>query len=362
MLEGVRIIEIEGLGPGPFAAMMFADLGAEVIVVHRDQPPSPSWPDRNLIDRGKRSIVLDLKREADQATLAALLDSADGLIEGFRPGVMERLGFGPEKVHETNPALIYGRITGWGQEGPMAELAGHDLNYIGVSGALWYASDPGTPPFTPPTLTGDIGGGALYLVTGMLAGLLKARTSGRGCVVDAAIVDGSAHTMNLLMSTHAAGLLGNARGTSYLDGPPWSRCYATADGEWLSVQCLEAKFYAEFLSILGLSDDPGFRQSPDPGSWPELTSRFTDIFARHDLAYWTSLFDGSDACVAPVLSPGNAKQHRHMQARQTWLEIDGQLQARAAPRFDGQRPADPAVAPTRGQHTAEILEELSQRD
>ena len=359
MLDGVRIIEIEGLGPGPFAAMMFADLGAEVIVVHREQPPSPAWPDRNLIDRGKRSIVLDLKQDADRQTLAQLLDTADGLIEGFRPGVMERLGFGPEQVHESNPSLVYGRITGWGQDGPLAQVAGHDLNYIGLSGALWYASDPSTPPFTPPTLTGDIGGGALYLVTGMLAGLLKARSTGKGCVVDAAIVDGSAHTMNLLMSTQAAGLLSQQRGMSYLDGPPWSRCYATADGQWLSVQCLEAKFYAEFLEKLGLRDDPDFSQNPDPAAWPELTARFKTIFASHNRKHWIDLFDGSDACVAAVLSPGDSQDQPHMRARQTWLEKNGQLQARPAPRFDGRLPDVPADPPKRGEHTAEIRAELS---
>ncbi|MEM1175070.1 MAG: CaiB/BaiF CoA-transferase family protein [Pseudomonadota bacterium] len=361
MLDGLRIIEIEGLGPGPFAAMMFADLGAEVIVVHRQQPPAPSWPERSLIDRGKRSIVLDLKQDTDRDTLSQLLDSADGLIEGFRPGVMERLGFGPDKVHATNPKLVYGRITGWGQDGPLAECAGHDLNYIGVSGALWYASDPDSPPFTPPTVNGDIGGGALYLVTGMLAALLRARGSGKGCVVDAAVVDGSAHAMNLLLSTHAAGLHGDRRGKGYLDGPPWSRCYATADRKWLSVQCLEAKFYTEFLALLGHADDPAFAQTPDPASWPALTQRFEQLFAEHDRDYWTRLFDGSDACVAPVLSPAESSRQPHMRQRETWLVEDGQLQARSAPRFDGQRPPAPRRSPCRGEDAAAIRADLAQR-
>ena len=358
MLDGIRIVEIEGLGPGPFAGMLLADLGADVIVVHRKQPPSPGWPERNLIDRGKRSIVLDLKDDDDRRTLSKLLATADGLIEGFRPGVMERLGFAPEAVHKENPALVYGRITGWGQEGPRSSLAGHDLNYIGVSGALWYASEPSTPPFTPPTLTGDIGGGAMYLVTGMLAGLLKAKSTGKGCVVDAAIVDGSAHTMNLLMSTRAAGLLNDERGLSYLDGPPWSRCYASADGRWLSVQCLEPRFYAEFLDRLGLGDDPDFQQNPDPASWPALTERLKKIFAGHPLQHWLSLFENSDACIAPVLSPVESRQDPHMLTRQTWVEKGGQLQARAAPRFDGQLPDEPGEAPVRGEHTEEILAQL----
>ncbi len=358
MLDGIRIVEIEGLGPGPFAGMLLADLGADVIVVHRKEPPSPTWPERNLIDRGKRSITLDLKSADDRTVLAKLLATADGLIEGFRPGVMERLGFAPDVVHKDNPALVYGRITGWGQDGPRASLAGHDLNYIGLSGALWYASEASTPPFTPPTLTGDIGGGAMYLVTGMLAGLLRAKTSGKGCVVDAAIVDGSAHTMNLLMSTRAAGLLDEVRGQSYLDGPPWSRCYATADDRWLSVQCLEPKFYTEFLEKLGLDGDAEFRQDPNPAAWPALIKRFSVLFAEHPLEHWLSLFDNSDTCIAPVLSPVESQREPHIQARKTWLEKDGQLQARAAPRFDGQVPADPGDAPARGEQSAEILAQL----
>lgn len=358
MLDGVRIVEIEGLGPGPFAAMTLADLGADVIVVHRPEPPVPSWPEKNLIDRGKRSIVLDLKEDSDRQTLTRLVESADGLIEGFRPGVMERLGLGPDTLLSKNPALVYGRITGWGQDGPLSPVAGHDLNYIGTSGALWYASEPTTPPFTPPTLTGDIGGGALYLVAGMLAALLRSRASGKGCVVDAAIVDGSAHALNLLMSTRAAGLPGRERGTGYLDGPPWSRCYKTADARWLSVQCLEARFYAKFLERLGLADEAALQQNHDPSSWPSMTAHFKAVFAAHDLDHWVALFDGSDACVAAVLSPDESRQHAHMQSRQVWVETDGQLQARAAPRFDGQVPDSPTTPPARGEHGDAILAEL----
>ena len=217
MLEGIRIIELEGLGPGPFAAMMLADLGADVIVVHRPSSSVPSMPEQNIIDRGKRSIVLDLKNKDDLTNMKKLIATADGLIEGFRPGVMEGLGLGPEVILKNHPGLVYGRMTGWGQNGPKAKDAGHDLNYIALSGALWYASSAGTPPFTPPTLAGDIGGGALYLVAGILAGLLRAQSTGKGTVIDAAIVDGSAHMMNLLMSTQAAGLLSPNRGESFLD-------------------------------------------------------------------------------------------------------------------------------------------------
>ena len=264
MLEGIRIIEIEGLGPAPFAGMLLADLGAEVIVVHRDEPPVAGAPDASIIDRGKKSIVLDLKNEQDIAVLKQLIRTADGLIEAFRPGVMERLGLGPDAVREGHPRLVYGRLTGWGQDGPKAQNAGHDLNYIGLSGALWYASEAGDPPFSPPTLVGDIGGGAMYLVTGMLAGLLNAQRTGKGTVIDAAIVDGSAHMMNLLMTAQAVGMLGHDRGTGILDGSPWSRCYQCSDGGWLAVQCLEPKFFAEFCERLGVGDHDSLQQNPNP--------------------------------------------------------------------------------------------------
>ena len=358
MLEGIRIIEIEGLGPAPFAGMMFADLGAEVIVVHRDPPPVPNAPERSLLDRGKKSIVLDLKDDADIAVLKRLIASADGLIEGFRPGVMERLGIGPDDVHEKNPQLVYGRLTGWGQDGPMASNAGHDLNFIGLSGALWYASPPGKPPFTPPTLVGDIGGGAMYLVTGMLAGLLRASQSGQGTVVDAAIVDGSAHMMNLVATAWSVGMLGAERGASILDGAPWSRCYACSDGGFMSVQCLEPKFYAEFLDRLGVAQDKAYAQNPDPESWPALSQLFERLFASKSMSEWTALFTDSDACVAPVLQPSQAARHPHLAERETWAEINGQLQARAAPRFDGREPDDPGTPPKRGAQTQEILASL----
>ena len=231
MLSDVRIIEIEALGPAPFASMLLADLGADVITVHRKTASDvPGKGDNNLLDRGKRSIALDLKAPEDVAVLKALLRGADGLIEGFRPGVMERLGLGPDECLAVQPRLVYGRMTGWGQDGLKAREAGHDLNYIGISGALWYASPEGTAPFPPPTLVGDIGGGALYLVIGMLSALLKARATGQGTIVDAAIVDGSAHMMNLLMSLRAAGSFQTERGHSLLDGPHWSRAYRCSDG------------------------------------------------------------------------------------------------------------------------------------
>lgn len=360
MLQGIRIVEIEGLGPGPFAAMMLADLGADVVVVHRKSGSSaPGAPQSNPLDRGKRAIALDLKDPGDLQVVRLLVSRADGLIEGFRPGVMERLGLGPADCQALNPRLVYGRMTGWGQTGPRAQEAGHDLNYVSLSGAAWYASDAGQAPFTPPTLVGDIGGGALYLVAGMLAGIIRAGRSGQGTVVDAAIVDGSAHMMNLLMSLGASGGLSMQRGQSILDGPHWSRAYACADGGWISVQCLEPKFYATFLETLGLQQAPELASQYDPAQWPAQTAVLAAVFSAQPQAHWADLFAGTDACVAPVLSPERSAQDPHMQARGTWAQVDGLWQAAPAPRFDGQPPHTPAAAPLRGQHTQDILAELA---
>ena len=354
MLTGLRIIEFEGLGPGPFASMMLADLGAEVIVVHRPREGPPS-----LLDRGKRSIVLDLKDDSDLKIARALIQTADGLIEGLRPGVMERLGLGPEECRAHNAKLVYGRMTGWGQTGPRAQTAGHDLNYIGLSGALWYAGAPGTPPMTPATLLGDIGGGAMYLVAGMLAGFLNAARTGQGTVVDAAIVDGSAHMMALLMSMVPEGNLREARGQSLLDGPHWCRSYACADGAWLSVQCLEPKFYAAFLNRMGLAQDPDFIEQNDIASWPAQTETLAEIFSMQPRHYWLNLFDGTDACVAPVLAPWQAAEEPHMAERRVWQRIDGALQPAPAPRFDGKlTPTDPPVI--RGADSEAIRREFHQ--
>lgn len=357
MLNGIRIIEIEGIGPAPFSAMHMADLGAEVIVVHRKGGnPTPGMPTLPVIDRGKLSIELDLKDTADVATLKKLLRTADGLIEGFRPGVMEKLGLGPVDCHAINPALVYGRMTGWGQDGPMATMAGHDMNYIGLSGALWYASLPGQPPVAPPTLVGDIGGGALYLTVGMLAGILNARASGEGTVVDAAIVDGSAHMMNLLMALRQAGPQNSQRGASLLDGPHWSRSYACADGGFISVQCLEPKFYEIFIGLLELNDDPDFATQFDPESWPQAMQRLVDLFATQSRDHWAEIFTDTDACAAPILSPDEALNHPLSKARGIW-QGDGPLQAAPAPRFDGHA-VTPGKVPARGAHTDEILAEL----
>ena len=363
MLNGIRIIEVEGLGPGPFAGMLLADLGADVIVVHRKGGnPTPGVPDKPLLDRGKRSIALDLKDPEDKATFLQLATTTDGLIEGFRPGVMEKLGLGPEDLHALNPRLAYGRMTGWGQSGPLAHAAGHDLNYISLSGALWPASLPGTPPVTPATLVGDIGGGALYLVIGLLSAILNARQTGKGTTVDAAIVDGSAHMMNLMMTLRQVSPGYGARGTSPLDGAHWSRSYRCADEGFVSVQCLEPKFYALFLEKLGLTEDADFAPARqfDASTWPQATERLAALFASEPRDHWARLFLGTDACVAPVLSPDEAAAHPLNASRGHWLTAEGTLQAAPAPRFDG-KCTTPGPIPARGQHDTEIRAELAAR-
>ena len=359
-LAGVRIVEIEGIGPGPFAAMMLADLGADVVVVHRPRSgPVIGLMDRPVTDRGKRSLVLDLKSDADRDVVLKLLVHADGLIEGFRPGVMERLGLGPDICHAVNPRLVYGRMTGWGQDGPLAERAGHDLNYISMAGALWSSGLDDERPAVPPTLVGDIGGGAMYLVAGMLSGIIAAGRTGQGTVVDAAIYDGAAHMQNLLMSIAGRVEDGPSAQANPLVGAHWSRTYRCADGGFVSVQCLEPKFYAEFLGKLGLSEDTDFVEHQfNKDAWPGLADRLALIFAAHKRSHWEELFDGSDACVAPVLSPRDAFAHPQNMARQTWHEVNGALQAAAAPRFDGQSPLFPASIPERGQDTKTILDGL----
>ena len=359
MLQGIRVIEVEGLGPGPFTGMLLADLGAEVIVVHRKGgSTAPGLPEKAILDRGKRSIELNLKDETDIETFMDLVASADGLIEGFRPGVMERLGLGPEACHAVNPALVFGRMTGWGQDGPLSQSAGHDLNYISMAGAAWYASDAGDAPFTPPTLVGDIGGGAMYLAVGLLAGIMQARANGRGTVVDAAIYDGTAHMMNLMMTMRQTGGFVGERGASLLDGSHWSRSYRCADGRYISVQCLEPKFYAVFAEHLGLTGDPEFARQFDKSLWPKLTARLQDIFATQPQDHWATLFLGTDACVAPVLSPQEAAAHAMNHARKTWHEADGILQAAPAPRFSGAPDWTPPDIPRRGAHSDEIRAEL----
>ena len=356
MLDGIRIVEFEALGPAPFAGMLLADLGAEVIVVHRPgDPANPAKTATSLLDRGKRSITLDLKDAGDHATARALIVSADALIEGLRPGTMERLGLGPADAHALNPALVYGRMTGWGQDGPRATQAGHDLNYLALSGALFYAGLPDEVPAVPPTMLGDTGGGALYLAVGLLGGIVKARDTGKGCVVDAAILDGASHLMALLLSMGPRFSTG-ARGRSLLDGPHWSRCYACADGRHIAVQCLEPGFHAVFLERLGLAADPAFAAPYDPATWPAATDRLAALFVTRARDHWAAVFADTDACVAPVLTPDEVRADPHVAARGIWQ----QGAPMPAPRFDG-AVRRPGPVPDRGGETDVILQELTDR-
>lgn len=353
VLSGIRIVEFEGLGPCPFCGMLFADLGAEVILVERkggaNMGPSA------IFNRGKKSIALDLKNEAAREIALGLIAQSDAVIEGMRPGVMERLGLGPDAARERNEKIVYGRLTGWGQNGPLAHTAGHDVNYVGRSGAAWYAGAAGSAPTPPPTLVGDVGGGSLYLAIGVLAGILRARETGEGTVVDAAIVDGSAHMMNLLYSLRAAGGLPDSRGAGLLDGAHFYAVYECADGKPLSVGPLEPKFYQEFLQKMGLEGDDAFIKQMDGAQWPVLKERLAAIFAEKPREEWMTMFEGSDACVGPVLSPTEAQTDAHMTARNVLRDVGGVIQAAAAPRFDGAAPADPSPPPKKGAHTEEIL-------
>jgi alpha-methylacyl-CoA racemase len=352
-LRGLKVLELAGIGPGPFCAMFLADLGADVVRVDR---PSGAMavmePRADLLNRGKRSIALDLKRGSDVDTALRLVDKADALIEGFRPGVAERLGLGPQVCLERNPRLVYGRMTGWGQEGPRAHTAGHDITYIGLSGALHAIGS------VPLNLVGDFGGGSMYLAAGILAALWEARLSGQGQVVDASIVDGAAHLMTLQWSMLAGGTWRDEPGANLLDGgAPFYRMYETADGRHMAVGPLEPQFFAELLARLGFSGRDGYSYL-DRGTWPQLASQLEEKFKQRTQKEWTEVFDGSDACVAPVLSMRQAAEDPHMVARKTFVtDDDGVTQPAPAPRFSrtptalGRPPASP------GEHTTEILED-----
>ncbi|HEY3510282.1 MULTISPECIES: CaiB/BaiF CoA transferase family protein [Kribbella] len=350
-LEGVKVVELAGIGPAPFACMLLAELGADVLRIDRPGGGlSMGPPELDLVNRGRRSAALDLKQPAAVDVVRRLAARADVLVEGFRPGVAERLGLGPSDCHEVNPRLVYGRMTGWGQDGPLAQTAGHDIDYLAVSGALHLIGRAGGPPQVPANLLGDFAGGSLYLVIGVLAALHEAQRSGQGQVVDAAIVDGSAHLTTMLLGALAAGSWRQERGTNLLDtGAPFYDVYETADGKHVAVGALEPRFYAELIDKLGLN--PPDRN--DPAQWPELRKVLTEKFRERTQAEWTSVFDGSDACVAPVLPL--AADHPHLVARGTFVEVDGVRQAAPAPRFD-RTPTSLDRPPARpGEHTREAL-------
>jgi alpha-methylacyl-CoA racemase len=334
-LAGIRVVELAGIGPAPFAAMLLADLGADVVRIDRPGEaslPVPLPPEADLLRRGRPSVSLDLKHPEGLETALALVERADVLVEGYRPGVAERLGLGPDACHARNPRLVYGRMTGWGQDGPLAQAAGHDIGYVAVTGALHAIGRAGGPPQVPVNLVGDFGGGALYLVVGVLAALLEARTSGRGQVVDAAIVDGTAHLSSLVMGLVSAGLWSDRRGTNLLDtGAPFYDVYETSDGGWLAVGPLEPAFYAELLRLLDLTDTAPDRL--DPSQWPDLRALLAETFRTRTRAEWCAVLEGTDACVAPVLSYAEAPAHPHLAARGTYVEHHGIVQPAPAPRF-----------------------------
>lgn len=333
-LAGVRVVELAGIGPGPFAAMVLADLGADVVRV--DRPGGPGLgidPARDLTNRNKRSVLVDLKADVGPATVLDLVERADILIEGYRPGVAERLGVGPDDCLARNPRLVYGRMTGWGQDGPLAAAAGHDIGYIAITGALgMIGPDPEGPPTVPANLVGDYAGGSLYLVIGVLAALQHARAHGEGQVVDAAIVDGTAHLTTMIHGMLAAGGWQDRRGVNLLDGGcPFYGVYETSDGGHMAVGALEERFYAEFVRLLGVEDVAPARR--DLARWPELREAVAGRFRSRTREEWTAVFDGSDACVAPVLSLREAPAHPHLAARATFTERDGIAQPAPAPRF-----------------------------
>ncbi|MFG2507412.1 CaiB/BaiF CoA transferase family protein [Streptomyces rubiginosohelvolus] len=332
-LTGVRVVELAGIGPGPFAAMLLADLGADVVRV--DRPGGAGLgidPAHDLTNRNKRSVVLDLKSDEGPARVLDLVERADILVEGYRPGVAERLGVGPDACLARNPKLVYGRMTGWGQDGPLADRAGHDIAYIALTGTLSMIGRPDEPPTVPANLVGDYAGGSLYLVVGVLAALQHARAHGEGQVVDAAIVDGAAHLATMIHGMLAAGSWQDRRGANLLDGGcPFYGTYATSDGGHMAVGPLEGRFYAEFARLLGIAD--AFPDRWDLARWDELRAAVTERFLTRTRAEWTEVFAGTDACVAPVLSLGEAPHHPHLAARSTFVEHGGRTQPAPAPRF-----------------------------
>jgi alpha-methylacyl-CoA racemase len=350
------VLELAGLGPAPFAGMMLADLGAEVIRVDRPARGGllAGLERFDLLNRGKKSVLLDLKEPAAARAVLAMAERADVLIEGYRPGVAERLGLGPADCLARNPRLVYGRMTGWGQDGPLAQQAGHDIAYIALTGALHAIGPAGGPPQIPLNIIGDFGGGGNYLVIGVLAALHEVQRSGRGQVVDAAIVDGTAHMLAMAHSMLASGTWSDERGVNLLDGgAPFYSVYETADARHMAVGALEGKFYAELLAKLGLDEDPGAQY--DQARWPALRTRIAAAFAGRTQAEWTDVFARSDACVAPVVSLREAAEHPHIKARGTLVERGGMLQPAPAPRFSLTPTALSTPPPVPGQDTEHAL-------
>jgi alpha-methylacyl-CoA racemase len=356
-LQGVKIIELAGIGPGPFAGMLLSDMGADVVRIDRAQQVTGDFskPNRDSMYRGRRSIGVDLKHPDGVEAVLQLVESADALFEGFRPGVTERLGLGPDVCLARNPKLVYGRMTGWGQDGPYAQAAGHDINYIALAGALAHFGREGGKPTPPINLVGDFGGGGMFLAFGVVCGILEAQRSGRGQVIDAAMVDGSAILMSMMWGLKAIGFWDEAMGVNVLDtGAPFYDTYETKDGKFVSLGSLEPQFYAELVKRLGLAD-AGLPAQMDRAGWPELRERFTALFKTKTRDEWSAILEHSDACFAPVLTMSEAVEHPHIKARGTVINRAGVDQPAPAPRFSRTAAEVQRDAPWPGQHTDEAL-------
>ena len=359
-LTGYRIIEIAGIGPGPFAAMLLSDMGAEVIRVDRAQAvrgPAPDTPHYDVMLRNRRNIALDLKHPDGVATLLDLVAGADALIEGFRPGVMERLGVGPDVCLERNPKLVFGRMTGWGQDGPYAQAAGHDINYISLAGALAHFGRVGEAPVPPLNMVGDFGGGGMFLAYGVVCALLEAQRSGKGQVVDTAMVDGAAVLMSMFWAFRTIGMFDeHAPGTNLLDtGAHFYDVFKCSDGTYISLGSIEPQFYAELMRITGLDGDPDFARQMDKSMWPQLKERLRALFLTKTRDEWCALMEHTDVCFAPVLTMGDAAEHPHNVARGTFIEVAGVTQPRPAPRFSRTEPEVVSAPAHPGQHSRAVL-------
>ena len=361
-LSGYRIIEIAGIGPGPFAAMMLADMGAEVIRVERAQsvkgaaPATAHW---DTLLRGRKNIAIDLKNPQGVEALLQLVEKADAIIEGFRPGVMERLGIGPTECAKRNPKIVFGRMTGWGQDGHYAPLAGHDINYIALAGALAHFSRAGEAPVPPLNMVGDFGGGGMFLAFGVVCALLETQKSGKGQVIDAAMIDGSATLMSMFWAMKSIGMFNeNAPGTNLLDtGAHFYDVFQCQDDKYISIGSIEPQFYALLLEKTGLTNDPAFAKQMDPSQWPTLKAKLQDVIKQKTQAQWCAIMEGTDVCFAPVLTMTEATQHPHHIARNTFINIAGVTQPAPAPRFSRTSPETPTPPAHAGQHSTQILNE-----
>lgn len=359
-LAGLKMIELAGIGPGPFCGMLFSDMGAEVIRVERLGPERPAPKD--VHQRGRRSIAVDLKQPEGVEAVLKLCESADAIFEGFRPGVTERLGLGPDECMARNPALVYGRMTGWGQEGPMAQAAGHDINYISLAGALHAIGRKGDRPVPPLNLVGDFGGGGMFLAFGMVCALLESKASGKGQVVDAAMVDGTATLMSMFNSMAAGGAFVEERGNNLLDtGAHFYEVYETKDGKYISLGSIEPQFYAQLLELANLDKDL-FSAQHDKGRWDEYKGELTAVFKTKTRDEWCAIMEGTDVCFAPVLSIWEAPDHPHAKARDAYLEVGGVVQPAPAPRFSRTVPEVQGAPRAPGEDTASVLADAGMSD